>query len=284
MAVNPDAAFSRGDIMRRMDQLERRVAAQETARRLESASIGTGGLRVKGGSIVILDPSGVETMRLSTEGLTLTGLLSVLGSVAVTDGSLIAQDELGDVFRVDPTVPEIFMRKALISDLVDEVVQELLTSQAGVELAQFVNAQLINTAVDAGQTTTTSTTFGDGSSAGPSVSGVPVTDTGRCLVLWGASIDAGPRTDGGQIGGNMSVAISGATTVAADITRTHQVGQSVTVAGATSWSHRISGRSLTGHLFEGLNAGSHTITGKYATQVSGESVAFANRIIIAIAY
>jgi hypothetical protein len=176
-----------------------------------------------------------------------------------------------------------FLQTTVAKAIVDELVAQLLTSPAGVELAQFVNSQLIQIAVDAGQTTTSSTTFGDGSAAGPQVTGVQVSATGRCLVLWGASADVGPRTDGGQIGGNMSVAISGATTVAADITRTYQVSQSVTVTGA-SWSHRIGGRALTGHLFTGLNAGTHTISGKYASGVSGQSVAFANRLIIAIAY
>jgi hypothetical protein len=324
-----DPAFSRGDLMRRLTVVEDRIRQLETARRLEAATIGRGGINVRGGSIVIMDAAGAETMRLSTAGLTLTGILRVLGEIqvtgqsivvfdpggqeifragsdglslrgvldvlgsiqvagggdiTVTDGRLVARDGSGDVFRVDPGVPEIFMRKALLSDLVNEIVEELLTSAAGIELAQFVNAQLIQTAVSAGQTTTSSTTFGDGSSAGPQVTGVQITSTGRCLVLWGASIDAGPRTDGGQIGANMSVAISGATTIAADITRTYQTSQSVTVTGATSWSHRIGGRALTGHLFEGLNAGTHTISGKYATGVSGETVAFANRLIIAIAY
>jgi hypothetical protein len=176
-----------------------------------------------------------------------------------------------------------FMQSTLVSALIDDLVAALLVSPAGVELAQFVNAQLIKTAVDLGQTTTSSTTFGDGSAAGPAVTDVQVTSTGRCLVLWGAAIDAGPRTDGGQIGGNMSVAISGASTVAASINHAHQLSQSVTVTGA-SWSHRIGGRSLVGSLFEGLNPGAHTITGKYASGVSGETVAFANRLIIAIAY
>jgi hypothetical protein len=177
-----------------------------------------------------------------------------------------------------------FLRTSLARTIVDDLVSELLVSPAGVDLAKFVNAQLIKSATELGQTTTSSTTFGDGTAAGPTVTDVEVSSTGQCLVLWGASLGAGPITDNGQIGANMSIEVSGASSSAASLARSYHLGQSVTVAGATSWSHRASGRSLAGHLYTGLNAGTHTITAKYATQSGGETVTFSNRLIMVIAY
>lgn len=90
MTLNPDAAFSRGDILREVAQLKRDVRTLQTARRLEAASIGAGGLTVKGGQIVILDAGGNETMRLSTDGLSLEGLLEVTG-----DGGVLRAADVG---------------------------------------------------------------------------------------------------------------------------------------------------------------------------------------------
>lgn len=59
-----DAAFSQGDIMRRMRELERKVRELTAGRRLESASIGAGGLIVRGGNIDVQEGS----MRLLDSG------------------------------------------------------------------------------------------------------------------------------------------------------------------------------------------------------------------------
>lgn len=53
-----DAAFSRGDIMRRLAFLEDEVRRLRSARRLESASIGEGGLRIKGEGGLTIDNGG----------------------------------------------------------------------------------------------------------------------------------------------------------------------------------------------------------------------------------
>lgn len=66
-------------LLERIRQLERRVSELETADQLDSASIGSGGLQVRNGQIVILDAAGDPQLTLSTEGLTLTGLLEMLG-------------------------------------------------------------------------------------------------------------------------------------------------------------------------------------------------------------
>lgn len=78
-----DGVFSGGDVVRVLQIMDRRIRQLETGRRLEHASIGAGGLRVIDGFIVILDANGNEQMRLSTEGLTLEGLLRVIGRIVV---------------------------------------------------------------------------------------------------------------------------------------------------------------------------------------------------------
>lgn len=72
-------------LLRRISNLERQITDLQTARRLEAASIGRGGLTVKGGAIVIEDADGEEKMRLATDGLTILGVLEVLGQFDFTD-------------------------------------------------------------------------------------------------------------------------------------------------------------------------------------------------------
>lgn len=60
MAIG-DAAFSSGDIMRRLRQLETEVRELRSARRLESSTIGEGGLKVKGeGGILVQNGGDLE--------------------------------------------------------------------------------------------------------------------------------------------------------------------------------------------------------------------------------
>lgn len=70
----------------RLRDLERRLDDLETATPLSSAAIGRGGLKVKdGGSIEIVDDDGDVALTLAAEGLTLVGLLEVLGQFDFTD-------------------------------------------------------------------------------------------------------------------------------------------------------------------------------------------------------
>lgn len=58
MGVISDAAVPRGDVMRRLDELEERVGMLSRERRLTAASIGSGGLRIRGGRLTIQDEQG----------------------------------------------------------------------------------------------------------------------------------------------------------------------------------------------------------------------------------
>jgi len=83
-----DAAASRGDIMRRLADLERQLRELAAGRRLEAATIGAGGVRVKGGSIRIQDVDGeVDLAVLSSTGITIDGTpLIVPGAISVFAG------------------------------------------------------------------------------------------------------------------------------------------------------------------------------------------------------
>lgn len=57
------AAFSQGDVMRRMRRLEAEVAQLRTNRNLEAALIGSGGLRILGGLLRVQDIDGDDMFR-----------------------------------------------------------------------------------------------------------------------------------------------------------------------------------------------------------------------------
>lgn len=175
-----------------------------------------------------------------------------------------------------------FMSSNLVSALLDEFVSQLLTSPAGQTLMRAAITNGIRASVNNGQTTTSSTTFGDGTNAGPEVTDVVVSDLGLCLVLWGASIDAGPVASG-QVAGHMGIQVSGATSIAATTSRSASVGQAVTVTGGGTLSHRAQARVMAADVLT-LDPGTHTITGRYASGVAGVNAAFTNRVIIAIAF
>lgn len=58
MATIGEAAFSQGDVMRRLRQLEQAIATVAAGRRLEDASIGAGGIRVHSGGLITVEGGG----------------------------------------------------------------------------------------------------------------------------------------------------------------------------------------------------------------------------------
>jgi hypothetical protein len=247
VTINPDAAFSRGDIMREIADLKRQVADLSTARRLEAASIGAGGLTVRGGHIT------------------------------VTDGTLAARDSIGDVFRVDPGVPEIFMRKSLISGLTNEIVQELLTSPAGIELAQFVNSQVFHFASDTGAGTVSSSSWTDltGASVGPTCSGVEISSERRALIIVSALMTAAANERP-----HMSFAVSGASSFTPGTGFSDQFDLRLRTANQ-GFDARLSAVIPLGPS-ELTSAGTHTFTAKYRATIGTPS--FSARTLAVIAY
>lgn len=76
MSTWSDQAVPRGDVMRRLEELERAVARLRTARRLEAASVGEGGLRIHSGGDLRLEGGGTLSV---ADGGTL-GVLTPDGS------------------------------------------------------------------------------------------------------------------------------------------------------------------------------------------------------------
>lgn len=66
MAIDPDIAFSPGDLMRRVRELEQKVQELVSGRRLENSAVGRGGVRVhRGGGVSVEDGGRLGTVLAS---------------------------------------------------------------------------------------------------------------------------------------------------------------------------------------------------------------------------
>lgn len=157
-----------------------------------------------------------------------------------------------------------FMQSSLVSQLIDDIVTQLLTSPAGEDLAAFVMAQRVSVSIF-GSGTRSSTTYGDldyGSGPQPGVTVTAnITDSGKALVGIGSRIIAGQGTD--QSGGEASVEVTGATSLGP--------GFVTFINSKTSDPGSIVGTQVGGMSFAvyTLNPGSNTFTGKYRSLEAG---------------
>lgn len=174
------------------------------------------------------------------------------GNVVINSGQLRATDSSGDVFRLDPDVPEIFMRPELISAVARQVIAEVIHTD---EVAAFQS--------------TSSTSYTDLSTVGPTLSDIEISDTGRMLVFVSAFINPAHNTSTGQLNefGYMSYEISGPTNRAANDADALIAGLGTTVtsgdvsAGLFNDATKVS--------FEtGLSPGTYTIQAKYKTEAT----------------
>lgn len=90
-----------GDLWTVIRQLQERIAHLERVDRLIASSVGAGGLTVTGGEIVIKDALGAVQMTLSSAGLTLTGLLEVLGGLTIQAEASMRWYDDADVLRFE---------------------------------------------------------------------------------------------------------------------------------------------------------------------------------------
>lgn len=114
-----EAAFSAGDVMRRLRLLKQQVTQLQTARTLESASIGRGGLRIRGGQLRIQDIFGDDMFRAGGdpgEVFIRDDILSPLAVAVFSDrvdsntidvSEFIDTDTYDDIATVGPTIEEI---------------------------------------------------------------------------------------------------------------------------------------------------------------------------------
>lgn len=140
---------------------------------------------------------------------------------------------------------------------------------------------LVFAATVTAQESRTSTTFGDLSTAGPEVT-VPVRPSGRLLVIVTCQIQWIESASNPQRGGWATVELSGANTVS---TATAQdvvlPTQNLGITGPTAAG--LQGSYCSAGVFSGLDPGDTTVTMKYASQYSGESVDFGRRNLVAVA-
>lgn len=149
-----------------------------------------------------------------------------------------------------------FLRSQLAASIVDDLVEQLLTSPAGIALAAFVLGNRVTfDQVDVLESTT-STSYVDLGTVGPTVSGVEVTDSGKALVFVSANLSA----VAGE-GANMSFEVSGATSIAAGATGTLSLA---TAGGSTS-----AAGSVTKIVPLTLNPGTHSFQAKYRSGSGG---------------
>jgi len=169
-----------------------------------------------------------------------------------------------------------WMRSGLVKALMDDLVQELLTSQAGRDLAAFVLSSRIKSATAAPSVLTSSSTY-VALSGGPEVTDVPVSDSGKMLVMVGCEGVVSSAIGQPDQAAAMSFAISGATTRAASDDEAYIVAYAD--IDELSFFH---GRSMAAAEITGLNPGLHTVSARYRKVFGGGDVDFSLRTLIAI--
>lgn len=271
-------------ISRRLTDLERQMRELQAGRRLEAATIGAGGLTVKGGSIRVLDGGGTEVMRIGALPDGRHGLIAADaagGSVELAQDAVRVRDtagraivELGKAadsrygLRVNDTAGDPQIRAGELAgggygleavDAAGKLVK--LSTLAFGPKAHYM----------AGDALVTSTSFVNatpGANAGPTVSGVVIGDTGRCIVTLGSSMIVNDEA------GYMGVDISGPTNVVPFLgfaliydNRFHIDADSSAIGASKTF------------IVDGLAAGSYTFQARYAT-ASGNQVNFYDRHLI----
>ncbi|HLU43500.1 MAG TPA: hypothetical protein VKZ67_00530 [Natronosporangium sp.] len=169
-----------------------------------------------------------------------------------------------------------FLQTSLARRLVDELVQELLISESGQELAAFVLASRIKSATAAPSVLTSSSTY-VALSGGPEVTDVPVSESGKMLVMVGCEGVVSSAIGQPDQAAAMSFAISGATTRPASDDEAYIVAY--VDIDEVSFFH---GRSMAVAEITGLNPGLHTVSARYRKVFGGGAVDFSLRTLIAI--
>jgi hypothetical protein len=146
----------------------------------------------------------------------------------------------------------------------------------------LLNSQLAAATVVT-QESRSSATFGDLATVGPAVT-VTVRATGRLLVICTSQIQWIESVASPQRGGHVTVELTGANTVstaAANDVVLPTANLGLTSPGTTAMAFQ--GSYCSAGVFSGLSPGETTVTMKYASQYSGESVDFGRRNLIVVA-
>lgn len=171
-----------------------------------------------------------------------------------------------------------WMRSSLVRLLMDDLVEELLRSPSGQELAAWVLAQRVHAAQADAEVEITSSSW-QSAPGGPTVSNVEVSESGVALVTIGARLAVDSFDTFGQEG-LMSFQVNGPTSIAPHYTRSAELAvadiDANVVIGNTPFRQIV---------LTGLTPGQYSFSARYSTTPggSGRPVLFENRSISVIA-
>lgn len=175
-----------------------------------------------------------------------------------------------------------FLRGELANQLIGEIVEQLLTSPEGEELAAFVIGQRQHAGFEAGLVTSLGTSYGGGAQ-GPSLADVSISESRRALVqvACGVSVVAGVGQSSGQ--GYMSFAVSGASTIGSADFKSMNHAQSGSADQLDGSGVRATATVLL-TADDGLNAGLNTFTAEYRRDSGDGDVSIFNRTLTVTAF
>jgi hypothetical protein len=240
MQVDPEIAFSRGDVMRRLNELEKQVREFTSGRRMENATIGAGGIRVKGSGGVTLQQGGGLTVE---DG----------GDIVIRGGALNVYDDTDTLIAAIGLLPNGARGIAALDPSTGSLV-EMSTMAFGTRSVDAEDEEVLGTE-----------NVWVSLPGGPVVPNVPIGSSGRALVMVTADISCRPTGSNTEVDAWMGYEITGATT------RAPSVYDSVRAAfrrdADTTGNPGITVAASREVLVEGLSQGLHTFEAKYRMSV-----------------
>lgn len=194
------------------------------------------------------------------------------GGPRTRGGRFLAEDLSGQkVFEVTTEPPDIFMRPELISTVARQVIGESIYSADA------------DDQIDLTDTSFSFVSAPDGN--GPSLTDVPISASGRAIVLISANILAAPTGDGSsEVSALIGYEVSGASSVAASSENAGQLSQVTGIDDTSDISITVSATRMS--LLTGLNEGLHNFEAKYQVTEfqTGDEGSFIFRNITVIAF
>lgn len=240
MNVDPEMAFSQGDLMRRLRELEKLVRELTSGRRMEHATIGAGGIRVRGTGGVTLQQGGGLTVE---DG----------GDIVIRGGALNVYDDNDTLVATIGLLPNGSRGIAAFDPSTGSLV-ELSTLAFGQRSAAAPDEEVLGT-----EGVWTSLP------GGPVVSNVPIGSSGRALVMVTADISAYPTGSNTEVDAYMGFQITGATE--RDPSIYDAVRASFRRDTDTTGNPGVTVAASRQALVEGLSPGLHTFEAKYRINV-----------------
>lgn len=198
------------------------------------------------------------------------------GGIDITEGALRIRDGNGDVVVQLGLLPDASYGLASISPATGALVA--LSTLAFGWSAGYVDAF----------ESTTSSTFDDLSTTGPTVSSVPIGTSGVAAVILSTTIQVECQEGGTTtISGEMSVAVSGASTVSPSGANASELQHNSTMDHSSAGVDGVSiirSSCTRVVLLTGLNSGSHNFQAKYRRALGTGSPLFGRRTMLVIPF